>query len=182
MLISHFLQQPKALSCPDCPKRFRLQAKLNEHKKNVHAPQEERTCYHCGKEFASTATKNRHENNNCRMVSFLVFCFFVSVINDFIVGQYFDHSPFPTQARQKVIPNKLPRNTTISAATKRHQYQTTTLDAPNLAKYLDEFKNWLSSEDSAVRSNRVGVLKPASVNSYCSNVRRFFVWLYVCIS
>jgi hypothetical protein len=84
-----------------------------------------------------------------------------------------------TKAKQKVIPNKLSPNKTINEESKRHQYDTTSLDAPELVEYLEDLKTWLGSEDSAVCSNRVGVLANASVVSYCSNVRRFFVWLNV---
>jgi hypothetical protein len=66
MLLS--LSQPKVYSCNECEKRFRSQAKLNEHKTTVHVPIEDKTCKHCHKPYASTVLKARHEKYHCLMV------------------------------------------------------------------------------------------------------------------
>ncbi len=73
-ITNNSLQKPKKFACPDCTKSFRLKWKLNEHQKNVHAPEQERTCDYCNKPFSSVVTKDRHERNNCPMVRFF-FCF-----------------------------------------------------------------------------------------------------------
>ncbi len=173
-----FFHQSKAFPCYDCEKRFITNAKLNEHKKNVHAPVEDKTCVYCGKEYGSIVLKKRHEANNCSMVSFPSSFFLFSILKIKLIKHIkliTNHS----KARQKLVPARLPVDTTINPVSKRHQYDKTKLTAANLDGYLNDFSKWLGSIDSSVLANRVGVLSTNSVYSYVSNVRRFFVWLNV---
>jgi hypothetical protein len=67
----------------------------------------------------------------------------------------------------------------VDQQSKRHEYATKQLTAPQLVKLLALYSEWLGGDEAALAGLRVARLAKKSITSYTSNVRRFFVYLHV---
>jgi hypothetical protein len=104
-------------------------------------------------------------------------CIHVLTLSSFIC--FLTLSQHKKERNQLVPLRDVEINTTINAATQRHQHVRKPLQGEGLLALLDLHSTWLGSNEAALCGQRVGQLSVASVSSYSSNIRRFFIWLEV---